>query len=196
MAVSDADATKSTLFGRLRDEANEQAWAEFVQRYGPKIFRWCVQEGASAADAEEIMQRLFVRLHRTLQTFEYDRTKGSFRAWLRRVTVNAWKDMAGEIDKHRGMGGSRDPLEGIVAKPPPSFDDVFDSDIVDLAKAHVQQQVSQRDWGIFLRCCQDEQSTKEIAGETGITVAAAYMVVYRVKNHLKQAIRLLEGNEA
>ena len=35
--------TSTTLLGRLRHApADQAAWSEFVDRYGPKIYRWCM----------------------------------------------------------------------------------------------------------------------------------------------------------
>lgn len=100
------EATRSSLLERLRDGPSDADWEEFVRRYGPSIYRWCTERGAPPADAEEVVQRLYVCLLRTLRTFKYDRSKGRFRDWLRTVTTNAWKDMIGEIMRHRGVGGS------------------------------------------------------------------------------------------
>ena len=42
VSTHDADATRSTRFGRLREAAKDQAWEESVNRDGPKIYQMTV----------------------------------------------------------------------------------------------------------------------------------------------------------
>jgi RNA polymerase sigma-70 factor (ECF subfamily) len=49
--------TSPTLLERVRSApADQQAWDEFVERYGRKIYAWCRQWGLQETDAEDVTQ--------------------------------------------------------------------------------------------------------------------------------------------
>jgi WD40 repeat protein len=55
--------TSPTLLGRLRrSPADQAAWAEFVDRYGPRIYAWCRHWGLQEADAQDVAQAVLHRL--------------------------------------------------------------------------------------------------------------------------------------
>src|SRR4051794_32986652 len=78
--------TRVTLLAQLRhDPSDEASWAEFVDRYGRHIYRWCRQWKLQDADAEDVTQDILMKLTRKLRDFSYDPTR-SFRSWLKTIT--------------------------------------------------------------------------------------------------------------
>ena len=76
--------TSASLIERIRLSDDESdAWREFVDRYGPKIYRWCLHWNLQPADAEDITQIVLLKLAQKMRTFAYD-SKRSFRAGSRR----------------------------------------------------------------------------------------------------------------
>ena len=77
----------------LRDRPAPADWERFVSLFTPLLRRWAVRLGVREADAEDLLQELFVILIRKLPEFRYDPTR-SFRAWLWTVfqhAVLAWR---------------------------------------------------------------------------------------------------------
>ena len=92
MDASSGSYTSPTLLGRLRQEpADQGAWAQFVERYGRRIYTWCRQGKLQEADAEDVTQMVLVRLAQRMRAFAYDPSR-SFRGWLRTLTRHAWSD--------------------------------------------------------------------------------------------------------
>src|SRR4051794_40193551 len=84
--------TRVTLLARLRENpADQAAWAEFVDLYGPAIYAWCRGWKLQEADAQDITQGVLLRLAAKLPEFTYD-PRGSFRSWLKTVTHHAWRN--------------------------------------------------------------------------------------------------------
>jgi len=82
----DSSTTHVSLLLRLRlDESNESAWIEFINRYGGRIYQWCLQRKLQPADAEDVTQNVLMKLAKAIQTFEYDSSL-TFRGWLRTIT--------------------------------------------------------------------------------------------------------------
>ena len=97
-----APLTSTTLLGRLRLEpADQEAWAEFVRRYGPLVYRWCRDWRLQEADAQDVTQAVLVKLAGKMRDFSYDPSK-SFRAYLKTLARYAWCDF---VEASRRPGG-------------------------------------------------------------------------------------------
>src|SRR5262245_38967164 len=83
--------TSVRLLERVRDANDQAAWARFASLYAPLMYRWAIGLGLQPADASDLVQDVFVQLLRVLPEFNYD-PGGSFRAWLRTLLVNRWRD--------------------------------------------------------------------------------------------------------
>ena len=96
------DDTSLTLLERLQnDPADPQAWGLFVERYQPRIRRWCLAWGLQDSDADDVAQEVLVKLFAALRKFQYDPAR-SFRAWLKTVTQHAWSDFVAARRKDPG----------------------------------------------------------------------------------------------
>lgn len=63
-----------------------EAFAFLVSKYSPRVFSMALRLTKNPHDAEEVVQDVFVTVHRKLRFFEQ---KSAFSSWLYRVTVNA-----------------------------------------------------------------------------------------------------------
>ncbi len=70
------------------------AWAALVRRHLPAVTRCAAYMLGDPAEAEDVAQDTFVRLHRKLATWEGG--EDGLSSWLHRVAVNL------SIDRHRG----------------------------------------------------------------------------------------------
>jgi RNA polymerase sigma-70 factor, ECF subfamily len=67
-------------------KGNQAGFEELVSRYSNKAYSLAARLTRNAEDAEEVLQDVFVTVHRKIAGFE---GKSSFSSWLYRVTVNA-----------------------------------------------------------------------------------------------------------
>src|SRR4051812_26496277 len=88
MTLADRDTPHSLLLRLAQERRDDQAWAEFVNRYRPRITAWCRERGLQPADAEDVTQIVLQQLLGAMREFRYD-PAGSFRAWLETVTRRA-----------------------------------------------------------------------------------------------------------
>ena len=63
--------THPSLLLRVSDPQDQTAWAEFDQRYGELILRYCHRCGLQHSDAEDVRQIVLVSLVSALRNFEY-----------------------------------------------------------------------------------------------------------------------------
>jgi len=66
------------------------AWEELVRQQNRRIYNICYRFTGSSSDAEDLTQEVFIRLYRTMATYEPD--KGSFNTWLTTLTRNMLVD--------------------------------------------------------------------------------------------------------
>src|SRR5262245_19099772 len=80
--------TRASLLVRIRDGGDAAAWREFVQAYGGMIYGFARGRGLQDADAADLMQDVLRSVAAAAGRLDYDSRKGSFRAWLYKVTRN------------------------------------------------------------------------------------------------------------
>jgi len=66
------------------------AWEEIVRQQNRRIYNLCYRFTNSAHDAEDLTQEVFIRVYRTLSS--YDVEKGAFSTWLTTLTRNLLVD--------------------------------------------------------------------------------------------------------
>jgi RNA polymerase sigma-70 factor (ECF subfamily) len=66
------------------------AWQEIVQQFHRRIYNICYRFSGSADDAADLTQEVFIKMYRTLSTF--DTSRASFMTWVTTVTRNLLVD--------------------------------------------------------------------------------------------------------
>jgi RNA polymerase sigma-70 factor (ECF subfamily) len=199
MSSPSGPLTSPTLLGRLRGSAtDEAAWAEFVDRYGRKIYAWARHWKLQDADAEDVAQTVLTRLARRMRTFDYDPSAGTFRGWLRTVTRHAWNDFLRARGRPgRGSGDSQvlaalesaEAGEDLAAR----LEQQFDQELFDAAVDRVRLRVTPSSWDAFRLTAVEGQSGAEAAGKLGMQVSAVFKARSRVQKMLRDEIRKLDG---
>ena len=107
----------------------ETAWQTpeaLARRYGPAVFRLAYARTGSRADAEDVMQEVFLRLLRAHPEFS---SEEHAKAWLLRVTANCANDLFRAPWRRReeplaeGLSAPEEPerggvVEAVLALPP------------------------------------------------------------------------------
>ncbi len=84
------DAQVAALLVRRCVAGDASAWEEIVQLYHRRIYNICYRFAGSAEDAQDLTQEVFIKVHRTLAT--YDLQKGAFMTWVTTMTRNLLVD--------------------------------------------------------------------------------------------------------
>lgn len=197
MGAASQSGTRITLLGRLRrDPANEEAWAEFVDHYGPKIMLWCSKWRLQEADAQDVTQNVLLKLAEKLRTFNYDPAR-SFRAWLKTIAHNACADFM-EGRQRAGLG-SGDSRVGKLLLDAQARDDLlkhleeeFDREILEEAMFQVRLRVAPQTWQAFWLTTAEGLSGADAAERIPMQVAQVYVAKRRVQKLLKEEVARLE----
>lgn len=191
--------TSPTLLGRLRQEpADQEAWAQFVERYGRRIYAWCRQGKLQEADAEDVTQMVLLRLAERMRTFAYDPSR-SFRGWLRTLTRHAWSDFVEARQRGGRASGDSDTTACLNTLPAREdllarLEEQFDREILDEAMARVQLRIDPSSWEAYRLLAIEGLSGAEAAQRLERSVAAVFKARSRVQAMLRDEVARLEGD--
>ncbi len=84
------DAHVAALLVRRCVSGDAAAWEEIVQKYHRRIYNICYRFAGSGDDAEDLTQEVFIKMYRTLNSYDVDR--GAFMTWVTTITRNLLVD--------------------------------------------------------------------------------------------------------
>jgi RNA polymerase sigma-70 factor (ECF subfamily) len=179
------NTTHVSLLERLRQPADPQAWARFVDLYTPLLFHWAHRTGLQESDTADLIQDVFQILVRRLPEFVYDKER-SFRAWLRTVLLNQWRtglrrrteQALNDNDSHLAQMDNRDSLTE------KEYRDFLISRAMQVMKTDFQPATWQACWEHVA----EGRPVAEVAAELGLTVKAVYLAKARVLRRLRQEL--------
>lgn len=197
MPESTGFETNPTLLLRLRGfPVDQDAWRQFVDRYGAQIFGWCRRWGLQSADAQDVTQTILLKLVRALQTFDYDGAQ-SFRAWLKTLSHHAWHDLLTSRRAVASGGGAIDNLLGSL----PARDDLvaqvnaaYDCEIADCAMTRIRLRVQPQTWEAFRLTAVENVPATKVAELLGLRLMSVYKARSNVQKLLQDEIRYLTEN--
>jgi len=164
---------------------DQAAFRVLVERHQDFVFSMALRVLRSREDAEEVAQDVFVKVYRTLHTFEQ---RSGFRTWLYTVTYRA------AIDKYRlqkapqtSLDDERSALQ--IAEQPESgpANQFQQSDL----RAQLQlalKRLKPEDAALIELFYLHEQSVKDIADITGLSLSNVKTKLHRLRESLKEAM--------
>ena len=190
----DTPSTRITLLALLRAEpADQNAWSEFVARYGPKVAQWCREQRLAPSQVEELTQDVLTNLFQAFKTFQYDARKGRFRAYLYTVTrrtIAGWHK--------RALRAPKTSMEETLQLVPAGddllvrLDSEFDLERLHLAMRQVQSRVQLATWRSFQATELEGQKAAAVGAELGLSVATVNVYRSRVRAMIKEELEWLD----
>lgn len=175
--------TSLTLLEQLRQPANETAWNRFVQLYAPLLYYWARRTGLQEADAGDLVQEVLHLLVKKLPEFEHD-GRHSFRAWLRTVTLNKWRD------QQRAKKRPPETLDSSDEPAAPDDAERFWTDeyhrlLAARALEIMQMHFEPATWRACWLTVVEDRSATDVAAELRMSINAVYLARSRVLARLR-----------
>lgn len=186
--------TRQSLLRRVKNPADSDAWSEFITIYRPAVLRFALRRGLQPADAEDVTQRVFVSVARTMEEWEANDAAGSFRAWLLKVTRNAVINAVTRQPKARGAGGTS-TMQRIVEQPDKrSMEDDLDWEYLRAefrrAAGDVQHEFDPSTWQAFWQTAVEQKNVADVAKSLGKSTGSVYAARSRIMRRIKQRVEL------
>lgn len=183
--------TPVSMLDRLKlAKPDATEWRRLQEIYQPLIRVWLSRVPALGDEADDLTQEVFLVVIRELPRFERLR-EGSFRTWLRRVTVNRVRTFSKQRGR-RPAAGQSDGTEGFLSQleDPASdlakeWDRQHDAHVFQTLLASIESDVSPTTWEAFRRTAVDGQSTSQVAAALKTSENAILIAKFRVIKRLR-----------
>lgn len=189
--------TRSSLLSRVKHPSDAEGWRQFHQQYARLVFQVCLKAGLKKEDADDVAQDTLAAVAKQMPEFQLDRSRGSFRGWLHRITSNKVADFLRRHYREAAVRG--EPPEGGVDETAghvaSAIDEAWDGEwrdyLLQRALEKVQGQVSARSMQIFHLSAVNGWSVEKIRSTLGLARTPVYLARYRVGSLVKKEIARL-----
>jgi RNA polymerase sigma-70 factor (ECF subfamily) len=192
-------ATRLTLLQRARNPDDQAAWEEFVSYYRQFIVIVVRHMNIPAADCDDVVQSVLVKIWKNLPKFEVDTNRAQFRTWLTTVIRNTVYNYVDKAQRRQARhdrlaeeettlaqlpgGGKETELEAFINRE-------WETYIANLAMENIKPLFSERAIQAFSLSL-DGLSMSEISSRLEIKENSCYKLRNRVKARLITEVRRL-----
>ncbi len=183
--------TSLSLLDRLKVARGDASdWNRFEAIYRPLIRRWIGQIPGLGNDVEDVTQEVMLVLVQEIPRFERQRL-GSFRAWLRQITVNRirvhrrkhYRQPAVAADQTDGFLDQIADSNSLLAR---QFDEEHDKHVCESLRSAVRADFDSSTWDAFQQFAVEGRPAAAVAAELGMTVNAVVKAKARVLRRLRE----------
>jgi RNA polymerase sigma-70 factor (ECF subfamily) len=191
--------TSLSLMDSLRRDSRDEDWQRLVELYSPLIRGWLRRRGVHEHDADDVAQEVFSVVIRRFPEFERNPQAGSFRAWLRTITVFCLRDYWRSPRSRKQSTGASSFLEELGQLEDPTsrlsreWDEEHDRHVTHRLLEMIRPDFEERTWRAFVAVAVDGAKPADVASILGISVNAVLIAKSRVLAKLRDVGRgLLE----
>lgn len=183
--------TSLSLLQRLQGRTDNESWARLVDLYSPLIRGWLRRNSMSGQDADDVVQEILSVVFRRMPDFERNERTGSFRAWLRTITVNCLRDFwKSQRRRQTSTGGNStqdmlSQLEDEQSELSHLWNREHDRHVTNYLLELIRSEFSEQTWQAFQKVAVDGEAAKPVAEALGMTVNAVYIARSRVLTRLR-----------
>jgi RNA polymerase sigma-70 factor (ECF subfamily) len=180
--------TRQSLLLRAQT-GEEAAWKDLTDLYRPLILGWLTRQGVPGGDLEDLSQDVLLSVVKHLPAFEHSGRRGAFRSWLRTIvcsrTTDYWR-VAGVGTHARDAAAALQEIADPESDLNRQWDEEHDRFVLGCLLDLVEMEFEPATLRAFRRLALDGASGAQVAGELGLSVAAAYMAKSRVLQRIRR----------
>lgn len=181
--------TSLSLIARLRELGDGESWAEFLRIYQPVVYRLARRRGLQEADAQDVVQQVFVSINRSIEDWQGGSKQSPFRAWLTAIARNAILKSLARRPRDRAAGTSSvmDLLHEIPDRDETAseFEIEAQHEIVRCAAEQIRAEFTGETWTIFWQTAIEGLPIADVADAMRRTPGSIYVARHRVVARLK-----------
>ena len=205
MTDSDPLDTRSSVLRRVKDPDDRDSWQAFFDLYRRPIRSLAIRAGLTEDEAEEVVQNTLIEVSRRIQSFEYDRSKGSFKAWI--FTLTRWrvanqfhKRVPGSVpiecldsDEGDDSGKHRNSvIRALSDEPDETWEREWRQELFDAALSKVRETLPPKQFQVFELLTAKQLSVARVAELFRTNRAHVHLLKFRVVFALKKEVARLE----
>lgn len=186
------DATRASLLIRVKDPHDADAWREFHDLYAPLLYAYAKARGLGHEDAEDVRSTCYEALVRQLPSFEYDKARGGFKAWLRTLVQRRVIDL---LRQRTEAHADSQELAG-VPDPTPAADELWEQSWrrrhLQVCVDRVRALVPEPTHAVFRLLVDEDRSVPEVCRSLGLNANQVYKAKARVLALIREQMALLD----
>ena len=190
--------TRPSLILRLRDARDQQAWTTFLEIYQPLIYRIIRTRHVQDADAREVTQEVLLAVVGSIDRWEADPGRGTFRGWLTTITRNLVVNFLIKQARHPRGRGDTDFQRAIAELPAPEGEEsaMFDLEqrrqVFRWAADRIRCEFRESNWLAFWRTAVEGNAVAEVARDLRISAGLVYVSRNRIMKRLREKVEEFE----
>ena len=195
--------TRTSLLGRLKNWQDEETWQEFYNLYRRLIFATAVKAGLTESEAEDVVQETVLSVAKTIDHFEYDRTRCTFKGWLRHLAEKRIADQFRKRSRNPtahpagNCAGEETPvLERLPAAESLALEAIWEEEwrqnLFNAALERVKAQANPEQYQIFDFYVLRKMAVKKVAAALEISSGKVYLDAHRISRLIKKEVQALE----
>lgn len=156
------------------------------------IRRWLRRSHVKLSDEDDVLQEVFITVLEKIKSFERADHAGSFRAWLKQITINCFRNYARKKGNRQDAAGGSEidqfiqQLEDPNSELSDAWNDEHQRSVFQFLIKTVQSNFSPETWKAFHDTSILGRPTKEVAEEIGSTIGAVHTAKSRVLAELRR----------
>jgi RNA polymerase sigma-70 factor (ECF subfamily) len=194
--MNQSPETRPSLLLRIRDASDRIAWGDFVEIYAPLIHSYVRTRGLQDADAADVTQEVLQAIAKHADRFDYDASRGSFRGWLFRITLNKLRDLIARR-KAQVVGSGDTGVHDLLANSPASDDEAaWDQHhawrLFLWAAEKARVDFREKTWQAFWRTTVEQQPVSQVAADLKLSAGAIHVARCRVVARVRELLQELD----
>ena len=164
-----------------RDRASVDQPVDFESLYAShaqQVARWVARLGGTDIDVDDVVQEVFVAVHRQLPGF---RGESQVSTWLYRITANQVGERRRRDRWRRWLGGSADDVAGHLPSPTLTPVEALERREVSARVYKILNSMNERYRTLVILFELERLSGQEIAELTGMSVDSVFVTLHRAR---------------
>ena len=183
------ETTRSSVIRAVADTENAAAWNRLFDLYAGFVYSIARRKGLNDADADDIVQMVFVDLARNLPSFKYDQEKGRFRSYL--AALVKWRVIDRLKAVRRDADLKADFMEEVKAIGP-GDDEFADREwkavAMDNALRRIKSSVRPEHYAAFVASTVEGQDTETVMRLYNLSRDNLYQIRKRLSERLRKVM--------
>ena len=196
--VTELPSTRHSLLRRVKNPRDGDAWREFLKIYQPVVYRYARRKGLQPADAEDLVQKVFVAAGEKLRCWDNDRSNGSFRAWILLVTRNAVINALSRRSTDQPVGGDGvgNPLDELSGtETDVELDQEYRRATFRRAADFIRDEFAETTWQAFWETAVEGTPINDVSRKLDVSIGTVYAARSRIMKRLREVVSQIEREE-
>jgi RNA polymerase sigma-70 factor (ECF subfamily) len=161
------------------------AYQEFIRLYSPRVHAIAYQMIGNSIDAQDIAQDVFVKLYKSLHTYN---PRFSFTTWLYRLTVNRTIDYMRKHSRHKNISLEHLQDESMLKDSAPSPEKSMEAKELKGVIRQISEGLTWNQRKVFVLRDLQGFSTEEVAKIMKCRVSTVRVHLSKARRHIRSAL--------